>query len=210
MNDRYLKTKHFVKQYMLDDSMTDREKSNRYEHTLRVATIGREIAKQEQQDEEIIVLACLLHDVGKFETNMEKEHGRISARIARPFLHTLDLSQETIDRICYAIAVHVDGKADFEHENFVEADTVSDCNYIDRFAINQAVEMMEWREFSYMDTVSGLEFLEQQLAHLDKLQKLTLSTATATKLFSYNLNLQKQLYQHLRNQYQYTYSFFHQ
>ena len=36
----------------------------RYDHTLRVADIGGEIARSEGLSEEALVMACLLHDVG--------------------------------------------------------------------------------------------------------------------------------------------------
>lgn len=62
----------------------------RFEHSWRVANIGREIAEREGFDVERMFVACLLHDVGYSvemkDENDYKNHGRYGARIARPFL----------------------------------------------------------------------------------------------------------------------------
>jgi len=39
----------------------------------------------------IVVIGCLLHDVGKFDTEIGIDHGRVSANAARNFLNTLNL-----------------------------------------------------------------------------------------------------------------------
>ncbi len=41
----------------------------RWKHTLRVAQFGKVIAETEGVDEELVVAACLLHDVAWFDTN---------------------------------------------------------------------------------------------------------------------------------------------
>lgn len=95
-------------------------KKYRLEHTMRVANIGKEIAQGENLDEEALVLGCLLHDLSYAETR-DGEHGWLNnghqaAKMARPFLETLDLSPEQVDEICYGIAIHVDDQADFPGE----------------------------------------------------------------------------------------------
>lgn len=93
----------------------------RLQHSYRVAYAAGEIARKEGMDEEGLIIGALLHDVGyslPFEpaeggSGGWQEHGRMSARLARPFLEQLDLSKERVQEICYGIAIHVDGKADF-------------------------------------------------------------------------------------------------
>ena len=61
----------------------------RYEHSLRVAAVGREIARAEGFDEEAMVLACLLHDIGYARCRTPEEydrHGALSADMAREWL----------------------------------------------------------------------------------------------------------------------------
>ncbi len=108
----------------------------RIEHSYRVANIGAKIALAEGLDVEKTYLACLLHDVG-YAVEMKSEadyrnHGRIGARLARPFLRSLGYSEEAVNEMCYAIAIHVDDQADFEGERTPLALTVQDADNIDR------------------------------------------------------------------------------
>ena len=82
----------------------------RWKHTLRVAQFGKVIAENEAAEVELIVAACLLHDVAWFDTNADnsREHGRIGGEKCQPILENLGYNQEQIDTICYAIAAHVD------------------------------------------------------------------------------------------------------
>ena len=93
------------------------EKNYRFEHSVRVANIGKEIAEKESLDTDAMVIACLLHDISyinEFKTREEaRNHGRYSARIARQFLEEIGMEQEIIEDICYGIAIHVDDEADF-------------------------------------------------------------------------------------------------
>ncbi|MCR5295881.1 MAG: HD domain-containing protein [Clostridiales bacterium] len=70
-----------------------------------MANIGREIAVREGFDETEMIIACLLHDVAYCEAVGEgrfwpawKDHGRRSARIARPFLEELGLPKDRMLR----------------------------------------------------------------------------------------------------------------
>lgn len=106
----------------------------RWLHTLRVTNIGKQLAEAESANTEQVVVACLLHDMAHFDDPENyRDHGRLAARLARPLLEELGYSEETVNAICYAIAVHVDDKADFDHPHTVEAAIVSDADNIDRF-----------------------------------------------------------------------------
>ena len=74
-------------------------KAYRLEHTYRVAHIGCAIAEAEGMDAEAMTIGCLLHDVSyclPFDSDdAVLEHGRRSARMARPLLETFDLAPET-------------------------------------------------------------------------------------------------------------------
>ena len=67
-----------------------------------------------------MTIACLLHDVSYCRAMLDqdtwKDHGRSSARIARPFLESLGLEPGAVEEMCYGIAIHVDDAADFPGE----------------------------------------------------------------------------------------------
>ena len=94
LNSRLQKLSEFVRIYLLESyqKRSDEDKSNlnrylsnsdyRWKHTLRVAQFGKVIAENEIADVELVVAACLLHDIAWFDTNAEnsREHGRIGAQ----------------------------------------------------------------------------------------------------------------------------------
>ncbi|MBP8252258.1 MAG: HD domain-containing protein, partial [Herpetosiphon sp.] len=124
----------------------------RWEHTLRVTTIGQQLARDEHANEQHVVLGCLLHDVATLDHGDYRDHGRLGAQISRPFLRERGLNHDDVEAICYAIAVHVDGKANFEHEPTLEASIVSDADNIDRFG---AYRLLEWGQ-PFMDDYATL------------------------------------------------------
>lgn len=124
----------------------------RLEHSFRVARIGAAIARAEGMDEELMTIACLLHDVSYCRAMLDqeswKEHGRASARIARPFLESLGLEPAAIGEMCYGIAIHVDDAADFPGERTAFALTIQDADNIDRFDAYRLYETLESMSFS--------------------------------------------------------------
>lgn len=84
-----------------------------------------------------MVTACLLHDIAYCQElstpEQQKNHGRLSAQIARPFLTEIGLPIDRVNNICYGIAIHVDDVADLEGQRTAFAETISDADNIDRF-----------------------------------------------------------------------------
>lgn len=86
MNEMIKKASKFLYDKLNESKYIDEvEKKYRYEHSLRVANIGLKLAQLECADKLIVAISCILHDVGKFETDVNVDHGRISAKVARPF-----------------------------------------------------------------------------------------------------------------------------
>jgi putative nucleotidyltransferase with HDIG domain len=204
MTDNELKATEFLKQQLWKhDEINESTKRYRYEHSLRVAAIGRKIANAEALDIEGLVLGCILHDVGTFDsTENPRAHGRVSAKIARKFLHTLDLPEEKIEEICYGIAIHVDDKADFEGERTVLNESISDSDNIDRFDAYRIYDTLQYLKYDEMT-------LDEQLAHVNKLipklkryceQKL--ASKTATDMWIDKLVFQMEFYERLKVQLQ--------
>ncbi len=168
----------------------------RWKHTLRVAQYGKQIAKAEGADVEVVMAACLLHDVSKFDDKeYGVEHGRISARIARPFLETLDYSLEQLKNICFCIAVHVDDKADFKHPVTLESKIVKDADNIDRFGAYRI--LLQHKDLAE-DYDALIKKAAKRLFTLRKYREKTImKTPAGNKLFKRQLDLQIDFLEHL-------------
>ena len=142
MTEKIKKTEAFLREKLKESPYFQEHPeagAYRLEHTFRVARIGMSIARAEGMDPEALAMACLLHDVSycRWSAASTQEdwlnHGRESARIARPFLESLGLPPDVTGEICYGVAIHVDDKADFPGEATAFAQTVGDADNIDRF-----------------------------------------------------------------------------
>ena len=60
LTTEFLKKKLDESEYFADKKS---EKDYRFEHSVRVANIGKEIAEKEGMDSDAMVIACLLHDI---------------------------------------------------------------------------------------------------------------------------------------------------
>jgi uncharacterized protein len=161
----------------------------RWKQTLRVTQYGRLLAEEEKADLELVLAACLLHDVAKFSPGDHGlEHGRNGARIARPLLETLGYSQEQIDNICFSIAVHVDDKADFDHPITLESKIVSDADNIDRFGAYRILMRFHEDVDDYEKLICSAE---QRLLTLKKYREQNImGTPAGKRLFNQQLDLQ--------------------
>ena len=161
----------------------------RLEHTFRVARIGMSIARAEGMDPEALAMACLLHDVSYCRWSAAStqedwlDHGRESARIARPFLESLGLPPDVTGEICYGVAIHVDDKADFPGEATAFARTVGDADNIDRFDVYRLYETLESMSFSKLSLGEKQAHVAKTLERLEKFLEMPLATPAATALW---------------------------
>ncbi len=163
----------------------------RWEHTLRVVQYGKSLAEVEDANMEIVIVACLLHDIAKLnDYSHDVEHGRIGAKIARPFLRELRYAREDVENICFSIAWHVDGKADFEHPLTLEAQIVSDADKIDRFSGYRIMRALQASlKQDYDDFVASVE---NQLVRLQReSQRAFVQTESGKKIFDQQISLQR-------------------
>ena len=175
----------------------------RLEHSRRVANIGREIAAREGFDETEMVIACLLHDVAYSEDFGEdgwRDHGRRSARIARPFLQELGMAADRIEDVCYGIAIHVDDKADFPGERTAFALTVGDADNIDRFDAYRLHASLSRDGFLDLDASAQAAYVEKRLARLREWMDLPQGTRTAEGLWRERLGFQIAFFEKLAKQ----------
>ena len=210
MSNNVEKTLLFVKeQFFKRENFENHEEDReyRYRHTLRVANIGMEIARKENFDVEALTIACLLHDISYikgFKSDEEwKGHGRESAKIARPFLETLDISNAMNDEICYGIAIHVDDEADFQGERTAFALSVGDADNIDRFDVYRIYENLQTSNFSGMKYTEQLEFVNKRLERLNKLLEMPFGTETGEELWKARVLYQLDFFNKLNQQLEY-------
>lgn len=176
----------------------------RYEHSLRVANIGKKIALAEGFNADGMVVACLLHDISYCnDFNSEEDwinHGRNSASIARPFVKTLGFDKATEDDILYGIAIHVDNQADFSGERTPFAVSIGDADNIDRFDTYRIYETLKNEKFDELSYNEQLEICVKRIEKLEKYLKLEFGTKTGTMYFHDKVSFQLQFYKKLMSQ----------
>ncbi len=162
----------------------------RWQHTLRVTQYGKILAEKEGAEIEIVLIACLLHDIAKLsDRSRDVEHGRIGAKMVRPFLKEIGYSDEDAENICYAIATHVDGKSDFEHPHTLEAKIVSDADKIDRFSNYRTTVALG--KFANDDYESLILAARKRLVRFQKARReIRIQTESGRKAFDEQISLQ--------------------
>lgn len=176
----------------------------RYEHSLRVASIALDIAKKEGLDEDRCYIGALLHDLGySVPYDNPKEyvnHGRIGAKLARPFLESLGYSEEEVNEICYGIAIHVDDKADFEGKRTALAVTIGDADNIDRYDAFRIYDRLTWIDYKNLSLEKQKEHVDTVLSSLNKYLDYECATRTATLMWKEKISFQLEFYNRLKKQ----------
>jgi len=192
-------TQEFLYDVLSQSEYDQHEIDYRYEHSLRVANIGLDLAIKEKANKKVVVLGCLLHDLGKFESEKSIDHGRVSAELAKPYLKTLNLSEKEIADICFSIATHVDGEAGYEYEDIIEAKVVTDADNIDRFSSSKILQVKLWElkdaPKSKMEKIQELQNLIKQLE--EYLVRDRLETPSGNCLFKDKVDMQLHFYSSL-------------
>jgi len=211
--DRIKKVEEFLKEELAKsvqyEDNNQRSVEYRIEHSYRVANIALTIAKKEGLDQEKMVVACLLHDVGYAVEMKTKEdyrsHGRIGASIARPFLASLGYSEEDINEMCYGIAIHVDDKSDFEYERTPLALSIGDADNIDRFDAFRLYETLAMNDYKNLNLSDQKAFCEKYINGLTNFKSsYEPATQTAKELWIEKLDMQIEFYKKLLAQVEYS------
>lgn len=194
MNKENLRKAHeFLKEHLYSFKEVEQLDINyRYEHSLRVYQLGLLLCKHEDYDDEILPIACLLHDYGKFDAEKEIDHGRVSAKLVQPFLKTLALSEKQQSDILYCIAMHVDDQCPGNYPHIKEADALSDCDNIDRMGAYRVAETFLY-EMSKFESLNAMkENVVWRLVNVNKMLESGVGgSETAKRLFHEQLELLK-------------------
>lgn len=207
MDERIKKTVTFLDTKLKQSSyFTEHptERVYRFEHSIRVANIGKEIAEKEGLNVLNLTLGCLLHDVayGMSFENMGgwENHGRYSAKIARPYLLDLGIAPDEVEEICYGIAIHVDGHSDFKGERTPLALSINDADNIDRFDVYRIFEGLKYHQYDKKTMSEKQEFVEKTLHKLAEYRKDPVGTATGSMMWLEKIDYQIGFYHKLHDQ----------
>lgn len=205
MTETIRKTEAFIKEKFL--SGENEESFNwvyRYEHSLRTAGIGQQIAREEGLDEEALIIACLLHDIGYISCKNEEDydiHGRLSEVIAREFLISIGYDQERTNTICYGIRIHTEQEEDYERKPTPFEMSVADADDIDRFGAYRLYANL--RYFFDMDKKTPMEMIdlsEQRVNRYEKYINMERGTQTAARMWKDTLGFQIEYFKRLGTQ----------
>ena len=201
LTKEFLKKKFGESEYFADKKS---EKDYRFEHSIRVANIGKTIAEKEGMDVDAMIIACLLHDIsycnGFADRADAMNHGRYSAKIAKHFLEEIGMESENIEDICYGIAIHVDDEADFPGERTAFTLSIGDADNIDRFDAYRIFENLKWVKYDEMDLSEKKEHTQKMLEKLEKFKSLDFATETSKKMWLEKLDFQIEFYGKLLKQ----------
>lgn len=190
--------------FLSSDAMDAAARSYRFRHTLRVAELGRRIARAEGLSEDALVVGCLLHDLAYSEVMPDEAawrgHGRRSAALARPFVEKLALPDADREALLFGIAIHVDDVSGFPGERSPLACSIGDCDNLDRFDVYRVYEQLERVGFSTLDADAQRAFVAKAQAHLRHCENAPVSTATARALWQDRLAFQNEFYRRLSAQ----------
>ena len=195
-------TREYVKHRFLTE-LKPEEGRYRYTHTLRVADLGRLIASSEGLDEEMLVLGCLLHDIGyvacKEKTDFA-DHGLKSAQIAAEFLAEQGYDSEKAASICYGIRIHTQEDELRSRPATALEDSISDADNIDRFDALRFANSLRWENLDKLTVPQTLDMASTRLQRIRNLRTIRFATNTAKKWWNRKLDLWEDFYLRLERQ----------
>lgn len=208
IENRIEKTKQFLEKKLKESSYYKDhpdEGEYRFEHSIRVANIGKTIAEREELNVENMILGCLLHDVAYCMSFDEmgdwKNHGRLSSRIARTFLLDLGLNVVDVEEICYGIAIHVDDQADFDGKRTKLALSIGEADNIDRFDAYRIFEGLKYNEYDKKSLEEKRIFVKQYLHKLEvDFRNCPTATKTGKQMWIEKIDFQTEFYKKLLKQ----------
>lgn len=202
---RIKQIEEYIEKFFRESNSFENEYDKKYrlEHSYRVANIGRFIAENEGLDAEALIAGCLLHDIsyaGEFSGNDYRNHGRDSAEIARPLLEELGFTSAQVNEICYGIAIHVDGNAEFQGERTPLAQSIEDADNIDRFDAYRIYDNLRWKKYNEISLDEKNSYVCNALEKLNSFKSVEFGTATAKRLWIDKLDFQLEFYSKLKRQ----------
>lgn len=206
----------FVREYLESTNASDAAKKYRFEHCLRVARIGREVAEAEGMDADLLELGCLLHDVGKFDAEQPVDHGRAGALVAVDFLREAGLPAIQVSELAQGIAMHTDGQwnprddeegtsqnaagrayVTFDRQPSLVARSIGECDNVDRFSAYRIYDTMQYVGFLEMSSEEQAAWIASYRENLVRVADLPCSTKTVQRMFTDAVDFQETYFDRL-------------
>lgn len=148
--------------------------SHDIDHSLNTAFYAGFLSKKYKGERDIVVAACLLHDLGRMHRNIKgKENAMKGAEMAKTFLIKTGYSKDEIRKISIAISEHDQPEL---HSDNINSRILKDADFIDGFGargilrvgmhtgetggdISDALERLNKK---LKKRINGLEFLESK------------------------------------------------
>ena len=122
------------------------------------------------------------------------------SKMVRTFLESIDYPKERIHDICYAIAIHVDLKADFDGEYNAFTLSVQEADNIDRVGAYRLYETLEAAQFSKQSIDGQIKYVDLMLQTLYEYASYECTTKTAQTLWLDRIQFQKNYFERLKDQ----------
>ncbi|WP_353065643.1 HD domain-containing protein [Arcanobacterium hippocoleae] len=195
----------------------------RFEHCLRVAQVGRQVALADSTphqpiDPDSLEIGCLLHDIGKWDAPVPVDHGRAGALRAYRLLRDAGLAQSVCQELAQGIAMHVDGiwnpgenggtftnrKGEkyfvFDHAPSFLARLIGQCDDIDRFSTYRIFDTLHYFKFLELDSAAQIQWIDQYLEKLAIESEKLRDTASLRQRWQENIDYQRRYFQRLRKE----------
>lgn len=196
-----INTYEFIILFLEKTDREDRLRTRIIQHTLRTMKIAEKILKKEFADRQIVMIALLLHDIGK--TLTDSRHDLVSYDIAQIYLKETNLNDDTQKRILDCILYH-SAKSIKTIKLTPEQQVVMDADIMDEIGIlsvvkcclksqrnkdiDEIINQMDVvynkieRESEYVQTKYGRELYSQKKNKLKELLNLLRSEAMMYKI----------------------------
>ncbi len=148
-----------------------------FEHVERTVKLAEFLAKKENADKDVCVIAAWLHDIERAKN--EEVHGYLGARTAKLFLERLGFDSEFIEKVCHAIECH-------DLESIDKAETIEAKVVFDADKLQVIGPFGFIREFSQYAVFNGKKPREAVELALNEMKRIfeRLQTETAKTLAS--------------------------
>ncbi|BEP17578.1 HD domain-containing protein [Pyrofollis japonicus] len=161
--------------------MQGMDESHGLPHTIRVLCNSLYLVKRLQDvnmDEEVVILASLLHDIGRgFEDYLNLHHAEISAILAKPILEEVGISRDKQKHVIDAILEHsfsIGGKP-----SSMESCIVSDADKLDALGAIGVYRLIETSAMRSRVVADTLAHVWEKLVKLPDLMCLDVSRQEA-------------------------------
>ncbi|MBD3355364.1 HD domain-containing protein [Candidatus Woesearchaeota archaeon] len=181
--------------------------------TLRVFESAKDIMnklKEKNFDKETILVAAILHDIGKIKVDMEsvidystsdcfdkpefsrewRKHPILGVPLAKKIMRKFGYSEKFIEKVCCLVKNHANRKKDFipslNLQILQDADIIADCGYAGFIR-----PFLFGGKFSYANVIGSIKYIQKEKHRVEK--KGFLNLDVSKEIAEKKMKLQKRL-----------------